>query len=163
MLDAKKFVITKIIDAPREKVWAAWTEPDHLTNWWGPKDFTAPVIKIDLRVGGKYLYAMRGPDGKEYWSGGVFKEVIPGERIEVTDGFMDKDGNKMRPSDFGLNPDFPDESDIIIQFESHGTKTKLSIEYKLPESPAARMAMQDSGMEQGWNSSLDKLEAKAKR
>ncbi|HXL81520.1 MAG TPA: SRPBCC domain-containing protein, partial [Pyrinomonadaceae bacterium] len=54
-----ELVITRFFDAPRELVWQAWTDPKQLVKWWGPKNFTAPVAKIDLRVGGKYLYCMR--------------------------------------------------------------------------------------------------------
>ncbi len=161
--EAKEFVIERIIHAPREKVWDTWTKPEHLKNWWGPEGFTCPVAKVDLRVGGEYLYAMRGPDGKEYWSGGFFREIVPGERIEVTDMFKDAQGNKMRASDYGLSPDFPAEMHVTVTFEAHGHKTKLSIIYELPESPAARIAMEESGMEAGWNSSLDKLEEEVKR
>jgi uncharacterized protein YndB with AHSA1/START domain len=59
-----ELTITRIIDVPRELVWKAWTEPGLIMRWWGPKNFTSPVSKIDLRVGGKYLNCMRGPDGK---------------------------------------------------------------------------------------------------
>ena len=161
--EAKEFVIERLIHSPREKVWDTWTRPSHLKNWWGPKGFSCPVARVDLRVGGSYLYAMRGPDGKDYWSGGVYKEIVQHERIVVTDMFMDAKGNKMRPSYYGLSPDFPDESEVTVTFESHHDKTKLSIIYKLPDSHAARMALEDSGMEAGWNSSLDKFDAEAKR
>ena len=63
-----ELTITRIFDAPRELAWKAWTEPERLKKWWGPQYFTAPVIKNDLRVGGKYLNCMRGPDNKNYWS-----------------------------------------------------------------------------------------------
>lgn len=159
----KEFVISRIIDAPREKVWRAWTEPEHLTRWWGPKDYTSPVCRIDLRVGGKYHYCMRSPDGKDIWSGGVFREVVKNERIVSTDTFMDAEGNVMSPADFGLSPDFPKESVVTVLFEDHEGKTKLSIVYQLPESAAAREAIVSSGMEEGWNQSLDKFEAEAKR
>lgn len=163
MSNATEFVISRIIDAPREKVWKVWTEPEHLTRWWGPKDFTAPVCKIDLRVGGKYHYCMRSPDGREYWSGGVFKEIVTNERIVATDTFMDADGNVLSPAEFGLSPDFPKESLVTVLFEDQGGKTKLSIVYKLPESAVAREAMVNSEMEEGWNQSLDKFEAEASK
>ena len=54
--------ITRVYDAPRELLWKAWTDPEQLKRWWGPKAFTTPVSTIDLRVGGKYLSCMRGPD-----------------------------------------------------------------------------------------------------
>src|SRR2546426_2253062 len=66
----KELRIVRVFDAPRERVWKAWTDPEQVKSWWGPRSFTAPFAKIDLRVGGKYLYCMRSPDGKDYWSTG---------------------------------------------------------------------------------------------
>ena len=75
--------ITRIFDAPRDLVWKAWTDPEYYKKWWGPTYFTAPISKIDLRVGGKYLSCMRGPDGKDYWSTGVYREIVPLERLVI--------------------------------------------------------------------------------
>ena len=72
----KELTITRIFDAPRELVWKAWTEPGRMMRWWGPKGFTSPVCKIDLRVGGEYLNAMRSPEGQEFWSKGVYREIV---------------------------------------------------------------------------------------
>src|SRR5688500_4522912 len=65
-------VIERVLDAPREQVWAAWTDPEQIKKWWGPKDFTAPSIKSDFREGGTYLWAMQSPDGQTYWNTGTF-------------------------------------------------------------------------------------------
>jgi uncharacterized protein YndB with AHSA1/START domain len=74
-------------------VWKAWTLPELVTKWWGPKGYTSPVAKIDFRVGGKYLYAMISPDGKDIWSTGVYREIAPPERFVATDSFADEKGN----------------------------------------------------------------------
>ena len=74
-------VITRIFDAPRERVWKAWTDPEQLKHWWGPKGFTTPVFRADLRVGGALLYCMRSPEGKDYWGTGVYREIVPVTRI----------------------------------------------------------------------------------
>jgi|SRR5215813_1139172 len=63
----RELVIRRIFDAPRELVWKAWTEPERMMQWWGPKNFTSPACKIDFRVGGKYLFCMRSPEGQEFW------------------------------------------------------------------------------------------------
>jgi len=157
-----ELVITRTFDAPRELVWQAWTDPEMVKKWWGPKDFTAPVIKSDFRVGGTYLYCMRGPAGPggpviDAWSGGEFKEIVPMQKIVVTDYFADKDGNKASAADFGLSPDFPEESTITITFAEEDGKTRLTITYQMPESQIAREAMIKSGIEAGWNETLDKL------
>jgi uncharacterized protein YndB with AHSA1/START domain len=158
----KELVFSRVLSAPREAVWDAWTSPEKIKRWWGPKNFTAPHIDVDLRVGGKYNYCMHGAPApgmpaQDFWSGGVFKEIVPNEKIVVTDYFSDKDGNKLSPADFGLSADFPAESTITITFTDEGDRTRLSIVYALPDSAASREAMLSSGMEEGWNQSLDKL------
>ncbi len=84
MADTKTITIERIFNAPVEKVWKAWTTPEMVKKWWGPKDFTAPSIKIDFREGGKYVYDMRGPKGSEFdrdmYSAGVYKEIVPMKR-----------------------------------------------------------------------------------
>ena len=70
-------VITRVFDAPRELVWRAWTECERLMRWWGPKGFTTPFCKIDLRAGGVYRNSMRSPEGKDYWSTGTYREIVP--------------------------------------------------------------------------------------
>ncbi len=62
-------------------------------RWWGPKGFTSPACRIDLRVGGKYLFCTRSPDGRDFWSTGVYREILEPERIVCTDSFADEEGN----------------------------------------------------------------------
>ena len=77
----EELVITRVVDAPRELVFQAWTEPERLMRWWGPNGFTTPSFTVDLRVGGVLHYRMRSPDGKDYWGIGVYREIVPSERI----------------------------------------------------------------------------------
>ena len=89
-------VFERTFDAPRELVWKAWSDPVLAMRWWGPKGFTAPACEIDFRVGGKTLFAMQSPefnDGRPIWSTGVYREIVPLERIVTTDSFADADGN----------------------------------------------------------------------
>lgn len=146
-------VITRIFDASRERVWQEWTDPERVKHWWGPAMFTAPVIEIDFRVGGKYLYAMRGPDGKDYWSTGIFRKIVPLKRIELTDSFADEKGNVVPATYYGMAPDFALESKVTVTFEDVGSKTKLTIRYV--GVPANNL----KDAESGWNTSLDKLAA----
>ena len=92
-----------------------------LKRWWGPEGFTAPSIKIDLRVGGKYVYAMHGPAGskwdKEMYSAGVFKEIVPNEKLVLTDYFSDENGNLLDPTAYGQASDFPNEMTVTVLFE----------------------------------------------
>ncbi len=162
MADKKGITIERVFDAPREMVWRAWTEPEMAKRWWGPEGFTAPSIKIDLRVGGKYVFCMHGPEGSEFdkdlYSAGVYKEIVPMEKLLVSDYFSDAEGNKIDPTVYGMNGDMPEEMDVVVTFkEVGGGKTRLTIEYPRPESEERFQAMLKSGMEEGWNSSLDKL------
>lgn len=149
--------------APREIIWQAWTTPEMVKKWWGPKNFWAPFIKIDFRKGGKYLYAMHGPKGTKFdqdmYSGGSYKEIVPLEKIVVTDYFSDEKGNKVDPAKFGMDKDFPKEMDVVVTFQKGeaDNTTKLIIEYPRPASDAEFVAMKKSGMETGWSESLDKL------
>jgi uncharacterized protein YndB with AHSA1/START domain len=152
----KEFIITHLFDAPREFVFKAWTDPKHIMQWWGPKGFTAPHIRIDLRPNGHYHYCMRSSDGKEYWSGGIFKEIDAPKRIVCTDYFADEKGKMIDPVDYGMSPDFPKESEVIITFEEHDNKTRLTIHYS-PKTAAEYDAMMKSQMDIGWKQSLDRL------
>jgi uncharacterized protein YndB with AHSA1/START domain len=160
--EAKEMVITREFDAPRERVWKAYTDAEMLKRWWGPEGFTAPSIKIDLRVGGKYIFAMQGPPGSVLenvgYSAGVFKEIVPNEKLVLTDYMSDKDGNMLDPTEYGMDSDFPKESYYTILFEDIGSgRTRLSLVFPKPETEAQYQAILKSGMEEGWNSQLNKL------
>jgi uncharacterized protein YndB with AHSA1/START domain len=163
-LHNKEFVITRTFDAPREKLWKAWTDPQEVAKWWGPEMFTVPTVQIDLRVGGKYLFCMRGAAGlgqpvMDYWSSGMYTEIVPLEKIVCTDGFADEHGNRVDPSEYGMPATFPRESIVTITFEDVAAgKTKLTIHYAI-ESEVVREAMVSSQMKEGWESSLNKLAA----
>jgi uncharacterized protein YndB with AHSA1/START domain len=148
----EELTITRMFDAPRELAWKAWTETEHTKKWWGPKNFTAPVSKIDLRVGGKYLNCMRGPDGKDYWSTGVYREIVPMERIVCTDSFADEKGNVVPASHYGMPGDWPLELLVTVTFEETGGRTKMTLRHE--GLPAGTMREQ---CEVGWNESFDKL------
>lgn len=158
----KGITIERIFDAPRELVWKAWTDPEIVKKWWGPEGFSAPSIKVDLRVGGKYIFAMHGPKGSEWdrdmYSAGVYKEIVPNEKLVVTDYFSDQNGEIIDPDKEGQDPNFPKELTVTVLFEEiEGGKTKLSIIYPKPKSEAEWQAMLKSGMKEGWGSSLVKL------
>lgn len=148
----RELVITRTFDAPRELVWKAWTEPEHLMRWWGPKNYTSPVCKVDFRVGGKYLVCMRSPEGKDYWSTGVYREIVPTEKIVCTDSFADEKGNIVSASHYGMSGDWPKELLMTVTFEENNGKTNMTLRHVgLPAGDMGDMA------EQGWNESFDKL------
>src|SRR5579862_7253377 len=100
--ETERMVVTRVFDAPRELVWKAWTDPKYVKQWWGPKDFTLTSCEMDFRVGGKFLFGMRAPDGQEYWNGGEYHEIVPYEKIVSSMYFSDSKGNKVEPEQYGI-------------------------------------------------------------
>ncbi len=144
--------ITHVFDAPRSLVFKAWTQPDHVMRWWGPRGFTTPVCEIDLRPGGVYRNCMHSPGGKDYWSRGVYREIKEPERIVCTDSFADEQGNMVSPEQYGMNPDWPTEAIIDVTLTEHAGKTRLTLRhYPLPQGRERDMC------QQGWEESLYKL------
>jgi len=148
---ANALIIQRIFDAPRELVWKAWSEPERFMRWWGPKDYTSPACKIDFRVGGSFLACMRSSDGTDIWSTGVYREIIPLERIVCTDSFADAKGNVVPASHYGMGEDFPLEMLLTVTLEEADGNTKLTIRHDGMPSEMAE------GANEGWNQSLDKL------
>jgi uncharacterized protein YndB with AHSA1/START domain len=148
----RELVITRIFDAPRELVWKAWTDPELVKHWWGPKGFTSPVSKIDLRVGGVYLNCMRSPDGQDYWSTGVYREIVEPERIVCTDSFSDSEGNVIPASNYGMSGEWPLELLVTVTFEEYEGKTMMTLQHVgIPVGENRDLT------EAGWNESFDKL------
>jgi uncharacterized protein YndB with AHSA1/START domain len=123
-------VVTRIIDAPVEMVWKAWTEPEEVMRWWGPKHYTSPSCRIDLRLGGRYVFCMRAPSdqgGQDSYTAGVYKRIVPMELLEFTQSLADKDGNPIDPAQLGMPPDFPKELRTVVVFKAKGGMTELTI------------------------------------
>lgn len=147
------FVMTRVFDAPRKLVWQAWTQPKHVMKWWGPKNFTSPFCEIDFRVGGAFLFCMRSPDGKDYWSKGFYHEIVVPEKIVSTMYFSDKDGNFVAPTHYGIGADFPAEMLDVVTFEAVTPKqTRLTLRRNTPMSISKRYMM-----DQGWSQSLERF------
>ena len=90
--EVERMVVTRVFDAPRELVWKAWTDPKYIMQWWGPKGFTSPVCKGEVRVGGKLLCCMRMPDGQEFWNAVEYYEIVLNEKIVSLMYFSDPEG-----------------------------------------------------------------------
>ncbi|MBD1880698.1 SRPBCC domain-containing protein [Coleofasciculus sp. FACHB-T130] len=146
----REIVITRVFNAPRELVFKAWTDPEHVAQWWGPKGFTTKVTELDLRPGGKSRYVMIGPDGTEYPGKGVFREIVPLERIVTTDEF-DEGFEKV------VNADLPKGMVMTVLFEDLDGKTKLTLRI-VHESAEDRRKHEEMGVIGGWNSSFDCLD-----
>ncbi|HWA95383.1 MAG TPA: SRPBCC domain-containing protein [Terracidiphilus sp.] len=151
--DTDRLVITRIFDAPRELVWKAWTDPKYVMQWWGPKGFTAPVCKMDFRVGGKFLYCMRTPDGQEGWNAGEYHEIVPYEKIVSSMYFSDAEGNRVESADYGAEHEAVEGAYDVVLFEDIGNgQTKLTFIGNEPMESA-----KNSGQLEGWNQILDKV------
>ncbi len=149
----KELVIIRNFDAPRELVWEAWTNPQKVKQWWGPKDFTCPHVEINLRKGGSYLNCMRSPDSKDYWSTGTYKVVIPPKKLVCSDSFSDADGNIVSASYYGFEEGFPLEMEIELLLDEINAKTRMTLTHTgIPEGEMSEQT------KTGWNESFDKLE-----
>ena len=138
--------LIRILDAPRDLVFKVWTEPKHMAQWWGPRGFTNPVCKLDLRVGGAILIHMRAMDGTVYPMTGTFRDVVVPERLVFTAVVEDFEGRPLI------------EALITATFEDYGGKTKLTVHEKaVGVAPVAVQML--AGMEAGWAQSLVRLDA----
>ena len=137
--------LTRVFDAPRDLVWRAWTEPKHLAHWFGPRGFTSSVPELDVRVGGALRIVMHGCDGNDYPMKGVFREVVPPERLVFSSIAVDKDGNHLL------------EGETTIILEEQDGKTRLTLVARaVGLVPIAPQML--AGMEAGWSQGLDKLD-----
>ncbi len=149
----KDLLIVRLFDAPRDRIWKAWNDPAIVKKWWGPKHFTAPVVRIDFRTGGRYLFSMRGPDGKDYWSTGVYREIVPFEWIVCTDSFANEKGNVVPATYYDMSSEFPLEMLVTVTFEEiAGSRTRMTLTHKgIPEGVMQELTAA------GWSESFDKL------
>ncbi|MGF1624166.1 MAG: SRPBCC family protein [Alphaproteobacteria bacterium] len=147
----RELVLTRLIDAPREKLYRAWTEPELLKQWFAPLPWTTPRVELDVRPGGSILFVMRSPEGEEYPNRGVYLEVVPNERLVTTDAFT----HAWQPSD---KPFFT----AIVTFEDEGGKTRYTAR-ALHWTVEDREAHEKMGFHEGWGQCADQLAALAAR
>lgn len=136
-----ELVITRVLDAPPVLVYKAWTEPEHMVRWMGPKGFTAPSAKLDVRVGGKYRAHIRSPDGQDYWFQGVYREVVENERLVFTFAW-EEDGER------------GEENLVTITLAEEDGRTRMTFK----QAPFLTISERDSH-EGGWSEAIDKLNA----
>jgi len=156
----RDFVISRTFDVPRDRVFQAWTEPERMKDWWGPKGFTSPSCALDLRPGGSMHYCMRSPDGREMWGKFVYREVTPPVRLVYVNSFSDAQGGLTRHP---MNPTWPLELLSTITFDEQGGKTILTIRWGVMPSATddERKTFHEghTSMQKGWTGTLDQLEA----
>jgi uncharacterized protein YndB with AHSA1/START domain len=143
----RELVLTRLINAPREKVYRAWTDPELLKQWFAPKPYTTPVVEMDVRPGGSAYFVMRGPDGKDLPNHGVYLEVVPNEKLVSTDAYV----KAWEPSEKPFMT-------LILTFEDEGGKTRYTARVR-HWTAADREAHEKMGFHEGWGLCADQLEA----
>jgi uncharacterized protein YndB with AHSA1/START domain len=136
----RELVVTRVIDAPRVLVFKAWTEPEHIARWWGPQGYTTIFCEMDIRPGGRYRLCMRSPEGVDRRKQGVYREIVPPERIVFTFAWEDGDGNPGH------------ELLTTVTFAEQGTKTKLTLRQVMFETVERR-----DDHRGGWTSCLERF------
>jgi uncharacterized protein YndB with AHSA1/START domain len=143
----RELVVSRIIDAPREEVFRAWTDPTLLKRWFAPLPWTTLVAELDVRPGGANLVVMRDPEGKDFPNKGVYLEVVKDERLVFTDAYT----RAWEPSEKPFMT-------VILTFEDEGGKTRYTARV-LHWTVADREAHEKMGFHQGWGQCADQLAA----
>ncbi|MBL4709938.1 MAG: SRPBCC domain-containing protein [Flavobacteriales bacterium] len=139
-MDNKTVTIKRTLKAPIKLVWEAWTQADHIAQWWGPKGMNTKVIEHDFKVGGQWKYSMEMPDGNEFISDGVYLEIEEFKKISSIANF--------RPMTEGV--------EIQSLFEEDGDQTILTFNIIHP-TEEYRIQQEKMGILNGWGSVLDRL------
>jgi uncharacterized protein YndB with AHSA1/START domain len=145
--EGRDLILMRMIDAPPEKVFEAWTDPALLKQWFAPLPWTTSVVENDVRAGGSSLIVMRGPDGNEFPNPGVYLEVVKNERLVFTDAFT----KAWEPSEKPF---------IVVEltFEDQGGKTKYTARVH-HWTVADREAHEKMGFHEGWTTCTEQLAA----
>ena len=154
--DVKEFLISREFDAPREKVWKAWTDPAEMKKWWGPKGCQILQLKMDLREGGTNHYCMRYAN-QDMWGKMVYREIKAPERMVWVNSFSDEKGGLTRHP---LRETWPIQMLTTLTLTERQGKTTVTVQW-LPISPTEVERKEfDRGhgsMQQGWTGTFDQL------
>jgi uncharacterized protein YndB with AHSA1/START domain len=143
----RDLVLSRLIDAPSDKVYRAWTEPELLKRWFAPLPFTTPVVELDVRPGGASLVVMRGPDGTEFPNRGVYLEIVRNRRLVFTDAYVQAWEPSQKPF-----------MTVILTFEDEGGKTRYTARVR-HWTVADRETHERMGFHRGWGQCADQLAA----
>jgi len=154
-------VLERIVDVPKELVWAAWTKPEHIKKWFTPAPWKTVDCEIDLRPGGLFRTVMQSPEGQDFPNVGCFLEVLPYERLIWTDAF----GPGFRPayrSGHEVSCGLPSFMTAVISLETHGKGTKYTA-LAIHRDEEGRRKHEELGFHEGWGKALDQLVALMKK
>ena len=141
--DPAAMIGTRILDAPRALVFQMWTDPKHLSQWWGPDGFTTTTSAFDMRPGGVWRFVMHGPDGREYDNRITFDEVVKPERIRYHHG----GGDDVEPVQFRTT----------VTFEDLGGRTRLTLRGQFPSAAERDRVIREYGADTGLVQTLARL------
>ena len=141
--DPQSIIATRVLDAPRELVWTAWTDPKHLAQWWGPNGFSTTTSAFDFRAGGVWRFVMHGPDGRDYQNRITFDEIVRPERIAYHHG----GGEDVEPEQFRTT----------VTFEDLAGKTRLTLHAVFPSAADRDRVVKDYGADKGAVQTLSRL------
>jgi uncharacterized protein YndB with AHSA1/START domain len=154
---AGAFVISRTFQVPRDPVWKAFTDPERLKRWWGPKGFTCPVATVDLRPGGLFHYRLVAPDGQEIWGKFIYRDIKAPELLEYLLSFSDEAGGVTRHP---WAPDWPLETLSTITLTESDGGTKVTVTWQPHNATEAELKSFDEShdlMRQGWGGTFDQL------
>ena len=140
----REIVVSRVIDAPRELVFTAFTEVRHLSRWWGPEGFTTTTRAFEFRVGGEWDFVMHGPDGTEYQEWISWTEIVPPERIALVHGEFRDD---------------PNAFESVLTFTPDGAATRLEMRTVFPSKEMRDEVVEKYGAIEGGEQTLGKLDA----
>lgn len=148
-------VVTRRLEAPRDRVWQAWSDPDEVMKWWGPQGFTSPTCRMDFREGGTTLVCMRSEQTGDLYNTWTYRSIEPMDRIEFVARFADAEGNKVSPAELGLPPGIPEEvrHEVTLSAVDDATTEVTVHEFGYPNAQIVEISR--AGMEQ----CLDKMAA----
>lgn len=145
----KSVNVTREFAADKNSVWSAWTEKEILDKWWAPKPWKTDTKSLDFSEGGKWIYAMRGPEGEEHWSLANYTSIQPKDFFKATDAFCDKEGN--------INPEMP-QTHWNVQFADQNGHTIVSIQLTFDTMEDLEKLTQ-MGFKEGFTMAMENLDA----
>jgi uncharacterized protein YndB with AHSA1/START domain len=163
MKTQEAFVLTRELDAPRERVFRAWTEPSQLARWWGPKGMAVEIARLDLQPGGIFHYSLHTPSGAVMWGKWEYREVEAPARLVFLSSFADDTGATARAP---FSAEFPLQVLTEVTFEERDGRTKMTmrgVPHNATEAEQRFFAGMNESMQMGWAGTLEQFSLSLER